>query len=242
MKILNLGCGGKPSPHTDVLNIDWSISLRLKKSIIMRRIAPLYLSGERLIEFQTVPDNILVQDVSSGLPFEDNTIDMVYHCHVLEHIDRDKVAGFLLEVKRVLRTGGIHRIVVPDFEPRVKQYASHLKLARENPALRGDHDHYISALLEQSVRKESYGTSQQPSLRRWLENWIFGDARRRGETHQWMYDTVNLSWLLEQAGYSSVHERSYEMSALPHWSEYGLDLSEGGSEYKPESIYLEAVK
>ena len=36
MKILNLGCGAKTSDSEDIVNIDWSILLRLRKNNLMR--------------------------------------------------------------------------------------------------------------------------------------------------------------------------------------------------------------
>ncbi|CAN5555704.1 hypothetical protein BH11BAC2_BH11BAC2_04440 [soil metagenome] len=48
---------------------------------------------------------------AESLPFPDNSFDMVYSSHVLEHIpDQDKA---LREIYRVLKPGGIHFCVVP---------------------------------------------------------------------------------------------------------------------------------
>lgn len=52
MKILNLGCGTKTCDSADVVNIDWSMYLRLKQNKILKRIAPLILSGERWEKFK----------------------------------------------------------------------------------------------------------------------------------------------------------------------------------------------
>ena len=41
-------------------------------------------------------------------------------------------------------------------------------------------------------------------LRRKLETLFVGDARRRGETHQWMYDRINLPGLLQEIGFKHV--------------------------------------
>ena len=116
MKILNLGFGTKTNDGPGVVNIDLSILLRINSSGLLSKMAPLILNGERLKKFNDLPENILVHDLSTGIPFDDDTVDVVYHSHVLEHLDRDVARKFLLEVKRVLRPGGIHRIVVPDFE------------------------------------------------------------------------------------------------------------------------------
>ena len=242
MKILNLGCGTKTSNKPGVINIDWGIYLRLKKMKVLRPIVPLFVRGERLERFKSLADNIMVHDLSTGIPFKSDSIDMVYHSHILEHLDRDVAEKFLREVKRVLKPGGIHRIVVPDLEKSCRAYIANIASCESNSIESDNHDYYIAELLEQSVRREASGTSQQNSLRRFFENLILGDARKRGETHQWMYDRINLSAKLTNIGYKEVQVKEYDTSLIPHWNEFGLDLDEGGNQYKPESLYIEARK
>ena len=243
MRILNLGCGGRTSSSEDVVNIDWSIALRLKRSFAGKHIVPYFLSGERLAEFQRLQDNILVHDLSKGIPFEDESVDVVYHSHMLEHLDREVVPFFMKEVRRVLRKGGIQRIVVPDLYPLVQAYIEHVQLCEREGAARAVHDEYIGRLIEQSVRRESYGTSQQKGVRRWLENVCFGDARKRGETHQWMYDKINLCWILQEGGFEQVVVQNAEQSMISNWNRYGLDVdSASGCVHQKHSLYIEAVK
>lgn len=242
MRILNLGCGTKASPSPSVVNIDWSITLRLRTSPLLRPLVPALVRGDRRARFEALPDNILVHDLSRGIPFGDGTVDAVFHSHMLEHLDREVVPHFLAEVRRVLRPGGIHRIAVPDLEAICRAYLSHADTCRNQPAARALHEEHIRELLEQSVRKESSGTSQQAPLRRFVENAVLGDARERGETHQWMYDEHNLGYLLEQAGYQPARRCSCNESAIEGWAELGLELDEQGEEYKRGSLYLEAVR
>ena len=96
-------------------------------------------------------------------------------------------------------------------------------------------------MLEQSVRREAAGTLMQPTVRRWIENRLLGDARRRGETHQWMYDRISLATLLRKLGYSDVRAWTFDTSGIPGWADYGLDTLPDGSEYAPGSIYMEAL-
>jgi len=242
MKILNLGCGTKVSSSPDVMNIDWSIYLWIKKNRVFRVIAPLYVNGERLRRFNSLPDNIIVHNLARGLPFASNSVDVVYHSHLLEHLDRDVARVFLLEAKRVLKPGGVQRIVVPDLEKAVMAYVSHIATCRDNFEEAIKHDSYIAGIIEQSVRKEAFGTSQQKPLRRFIENAFLGDARRRGETHQWMYDRINLSALLVSCGFRNSQLYSFNESQIPNWNHYGLDLDGLGNEYKSGSIYMESQK
>ena len=242
MKLLNLGCGEKTTDREGAVNIDWSAMLRLRAHPMRHLVVPLILHGDRLARYRALPDNIMIHDLSKGIPFDSNSVDAVYHSHVLEHLDRGVGERFVREVLRVLKPGGVHRIVVPDFELMVRGYVEHLDAADADPARQQEHDEYVSAILEQSVRREAYGTSLQKPLRRRVENSLLGDARRRGQTHQWMYDRINLRALLLSVGYREVHRLDYDSSLIPEWDEYGLDVDEAGEQYRPGSLYMEAVK
>lgn len=56
------------------------------------------------------------------LKFDNESVDLIYASHVLEYFDRDEAINLLLEWKRVLKTGAILRIAVPDFESMSKLY------------------------------------------------------------------------------------------------------------------------
>jgi predicted SAM-dependent methyltransferase len=56
------------------------------------------------------------------LPFEDNSVDLIYSSHVLEYFDRVEVLDVLNEWKRVLKPNGVLRLAVPDFRAMVRLY------------------------------------------------------------------------------------------------------------------------
>jgi SAM-dependent methyltransferase len=237
--ILNLGCGTRTSPHC--VNLDFSIQARLRESTVGSKFARLLLNGERLERFKQLEGTIVVHDLRRGIPFDDETVDAVYHSHTLEHLDRDVVPGFFAEILRVLRPGGVHRTVVPDFEQLVRRYLAHLDHCLNEGRDWDQHDLFVGAIIEQMVRREASGSSKQRTIRRRLENLLLGDARRRGETHQWMYDRINLTAALEGAGFKDVHAVDHTHSMIPGWTDIALDLEEG-REYKPGSLYIEAIK
>jgi predicted SAM-dependent methyltransferase len=63
-------------------------------------------------------------DLRFPLPFDDATWAGVYSHHVLEHIEYHQACALLKEIHRVLRPGGLVRIVVPDGERVLRAYAS----------------------------------------------------------------------------------------------------------------------
>jgi len=56
------------------------------------------------------------------LPFEDNTFDLVYSSHVLEHFEKAKTQEVVNEWVRILKPGGILRLSVPSLENLIKIY------------------------------------------------------------------------------------------------------------------------
>lgn len=209
---------------------------------ILTPFVSLIIKGQRLDKFNSLPDNIKIHNLTKGLPYSSDSVDVVYHSNLLEHFDRDVADTFLLEVKRVLKPGGIHRIVVPDFEKTCRDYIQHIMSCDIKPEEAENHDFYIAKLIEQSVRRKASSTSQQNSLRRIFENLILGDARRRGETHQWMYDRINLKRKLIKIGYEKVYVQDYRTSLIPKWSEFGLDVDDKGNQYQPGCLFVEALK
>jgi SAM-dependent methyltransferase len=242
--ILNLGCGTRTSARA--VNIDWAIPVRLKSSRLGRKVAPLVIKGDRRELYDAMTGELMAHDLRKGIPFDTGTIDAVYHSHVLEHIDREHIPGFLAEIRRVLRPGGVHRIVVPDLELVGRAYVASLDAALAGTGDSAAHDAHdahdatVSALLEQSVRRAAAGSSEQRPARRRLENAVLGDARKRGETHQWMWDRVNLSQALLEAGFTGPTVVDFQTSAIDDWPGTGLDQQPDGSEYRPGSLYLEA--
>lgn len=62
------------------------------------------------------------------LAFSDESFDLVYACHVLEHFSFRRLPGVLLEWRRVIRPGGRLRLSVPDFDQLVSIYQNTKKI------------------------------------------------------------------------------------------------------------------
>lgn len=92
MRSLNIGCGSKVIPG--FTNLD-------------------FYSGNGVD---------VVADASLPLPFPDNSFDLVYASHILEHFHRDQTVDVLKMWSRVLAPGGTMRIAVPDFQKCVWWY------------------------------------------------------------------------------------------------------------------------
>ncbi len=66
--------------------------------------------------------HVVTDDISRLPGFASGTADLIYMCHVLEHMRAPHVEAVLLEMKRILKTGGVLRISVPDFDRLLAVY------------------------------------------------------------------------------------------------------------------------
>jgi SAM-dependent methyltransferase len=97
-------------------------------------------------------------DVTRPLPFPDRHFDAVYHAHLLEHLPRTEALPFLRECWRVLKPGGILRVVVPDLEQIVRLYLAVLDDAWQGSAdARRRHAWAVLEMYDQTVRNEPGG-------------------------------------------------------------------------------------
>jgi predicted SAM-dependent methyltransferase len=151
-------------------------------------------------------------DATRCLRVQDGSVGVLYSSHMLEHLDRNKANRFLKEASRVLRPGGIIRIVVPDLKKQVEQYNES-----------GDADAFI-----QSTQLCMPRSSSVPHR---LHLLLVG-----ARNHQWMYDGNSLSRLLQSHGFVKTELMpAAQTKILDHEP---LDLQERAS----ESVCVEAEK
>jgi predicted SAM-dependent methyltransferase len=126
---LNLGCGN--IYHKDWINIDYTSNSSFVKE-----------------------HNIL-----SGIPFDNDTIDFVYHSHILEHLSKKQGEKFILECYRVLKKEGVIRVVIPDLRTITSEYLNAIEKYNNNPNKETEENYRWSVieLIDQMVRDESGG-------------------------------------------------------------------------------------
>lgn len=110
------------------------------------------------IDFHGDGYTVLPWDLRRGLLLPDASFDAVYSSHTIEHFDRTGARRFLTECHRVLKSGGILRLVTPDLEGIVRTYLQCLEAAQrgeEGAAAR--YEWIVVELLDQLVRHESGG-------------------------------------------------------------------------------------
>lgn len=147
-------------------------------------------------------------DLRRGLPFPDRAAAYVYTCHMLEHLAHPGEAMPLLrEIHRVLRPGGIVRIVVPDIEPLLRAYTA------------DDREFF--------TERSQYWTWADPSASLLAQFLDYAGANRDPFDligHKYGYDFETLAAALAEAGFSPAVRGAYQESAHPElriddWSE-----------------------
>ena len=62
-----------------------------------------------------------------------------------------------------------------------------------------------------------------------------------GELHKWMYDSYTLTNLLENNGFDAIEIMKCNESRIDSWTDFGIEINNDGTEYKPSCLYVEGV-
>ena len=261
--LLNLACGDQA--HPEWTNVEfWPHCVRYRApgvGALFRR-----LDADRLHpNGRGVP--VRFADLREGIPYPDESFDVAYHSNFLEHLDRADAEAFLRECRRVLRPGGILRVVVPDLGVQARAYVAALAAAEaEQPGADERHRWAVVELVDPFVRRELGGEMQawmdagwpdgargeprapapapQPSVRTRLRWALIGrpTPASTGEAHRWAWDEHSVTRALVEAGFEAPEFVTPEVSRIPGWERYRLDLAEDGSARHFDCLYAEAVR
>lgn len=89
------------------------------------KIIPNYIN----IDARDNPGVDVVAKINKLSQYKDNSVDLIYACHVLEHFGRWEYKDVLSEWTRVLKPGGYIRLAVPDFDKIARMYIDGYKLS-----------------------------------------------------------------------------------------------------------------
>lgn len=121
--------------------------------------------------------NVKKVNIKKPLPFKSNSVDIIYHSHLLEHIEKTKAKKFIKECYRILRPGGMMRVVVPDLEKICREYIKNIDSAKtiNDPKVILDYEWNKVQLLDQLVRTKPGGemakiVSNNPRNKEYINN------------------------------------------------------------------------
>lgn len=87
------------------------------------------INGFINVDTRELPSVDVIDDIRILSKFEDNSIDLIYASHVLEHIGRREYINVLKKWYQLLKSDGILRIAIPDFEKIVDHYNENKNLS-----------------------------------------------------------------------------------------------------------------
>jgi predicted SAM-dependent methyltransferase len=159
MKYLNIGCGSHYSNLSEWVNLDFNGNM----------------------------EDIISHNLLNGIPFPDNSFDLIYHSHVLEHFSKQDGFFLMQECFRVLKKGGIIRVAVPDLEQIARNYLSILELGLINPndeKINADYNWMVIEMYDQTVREKSGGMMAEYLFQDKIvnENFIFERIGEEGKS------------------------------------------------------------
>ncbi len=236
--LINLGSNTRVAPGWTNVDFSWIIRLGRHPALcrLLHRLG--LLSHDRYGRILRLDPTTVSWDLRKGIPFPDLTFDAVYHCHVLEHIDREFAPVFLRECFRVLKPAGILRAVVPDLEHLARVYLDTVERVPSGATM-DDHLRAVENMIDQMVVRTPRIRREQKLIVRWAEHILVGDTARAGVLHRWMYDRLSLGKMLRDMGFLDVREQTDRTSQIAGWESFNLDTDPDGSPYKPGSLYME---
>lgn len=134
-------------------------------------------------------------DATATFPYADGMFDFIYSEHMIEHIPYDRGRAMLAECFRVLRPGGVLRIVTPDFKFLTDLYHDSEKKL---------HSDYIAWNSELFI-----GTTAPHCALSVINNYV------RDWGHQFIYDKPLLRTTLETIGFMDITEAEIGKSTNP---------------------------
>jgi predicted SAM-dependent methyltransferase len=195
---LHLGCGS----HV----VDGWVNVDRSPNVYLTRVPGLRAVLGRLGVLSSAqagavfPRGIVRADVTRRIPAEDGSASVAYASHMIEHLSRWQALALLHECMRVLRPGGVVRIVTPDLAEIIAGYV-------RDDATPPRADRFMEDLLT-FHDPEGVGRIQR----------VAGKLLS-GSAHQWLYDEESLVALLSEAGFVNAVRRSYRDGDAPDLEE-----------------------
>jgi predicted SAM-dependent methyltransferase len=110
------------------------------------------------IDFTSSAAEVVSHNLRNGIPSADDKAEVIYHSHMLEHFSREDARAFLRECRRVLKPGGIIRVVVPNLQSLAETYLQALEGAAAGDEQWGhNHEYVMLELYDQAVRERPGG-------------------------------------------------------------------------------------
>jgi len=174
ISILNIGCGLTITKSG--INIDSSLSLTLSRIPIINKL---------IKNLPCFPKEVNYGDIVKGLKYDNNSFDVIYCSHMLEHLTRDDFIIALYEIKRLLKSNGAFRFVIPDIKFILNKYT--------------DSENISDFLNESGLGYMQSKVGFINSVKYLLTN----------SKHEWLWSYTELESILLEMGFTRVRRAYY---------------------------------
>lgn len=181
------------------------------------------VEGWTVIDLRERAADFVLDITKEELPFDDNTVDILFTSHTLEHVYPQQLGFVLKEFHRVLKPDtGLLRIGVPDIEIAIQAYVSK--------------DY---AFFERSDVGQFDSNAPIGGL---LASWFYStriiksSGASYGEGHVHCFDYDYLAYWLRQAGFRRVWRSAWHQSILPELRGDAFDR------HPSDTLFVESTK
>lgn len=159
-------------------------------------------------------------DATQPFPLPDASVRYIRCEHFIEHLDYAQGEFFLRECRRVLKDGGVLRLITPDLRALYRLYEG------KGP---------VSTAELLAHHRQHHHASQQS-----ICGWFNDHVRMWG--HQFIYDEPTLLASIEKAGFSRIEHHHFGESS--HAALRDIDVHDEGVEWMKSAyvVILEAVR
>jgi predicted SAM-dependent methyltransferase len=158
----------------------------------------------------------ILADITKHIPLESNSVSLIFSRATLEHLTFTELINHFIECHRLLKKGGVVRMLVPDFDIMIKNYMER------------------SENLEQAIRE----TEVDPLIP--IENHTDLFIQRvLYHDHFYLHNFDTLSRLLTKCGFSEIVRSVPGDSAIVEAREQLLAAEKGRDRYE---VLIEAKK
>ena len=159
-------------------------------------------------------------DLEKGIPASLNSLDVIYHSHLLEHLDHNSGILFLQNCYECLRVGGVMRFALPDLKIWCDNYVANNKIFFQT--YKSQYDFGLEDSWKEYKSKGHVFSSM-------LYNW----------GHKMAYDFESLEDKLSKIGFKNINSANWgESNLIPSI----LELEPLQSDRKFESLVIECKK
>ncbi|TRZ51001.1 methyltransferase domain-containing protein [bacterium] len=208
---LNIGCG--PCGIDGWLNYDFGILPLLSTFPVLKSIL---IKTHLLSSFYQIKwPEIKLVDIRKKFPLSNSSVKVIFCSQVLEHFEYWEAKHILSECYRVMKTGGILRISVPDIEKIISNYST-------------NKDKVGSA---REFDKTVFGDEKdlKPNIVKKLSIFFI-------RYHKWHYNYPYMCQLLKETGFSKIIKCGYRKGETPDLIKLELGI------HRSTSMYVEASK